>query len=182
MKQQILFIHGAGTGAHEADSKLAASLQQALGAEYQVNNPKMPKENAPQYDLWKEELERQLVAFDGKVILVGHSLGGSVLLKYLSEEVVENPIVGLFLIAAPYWGAEGWDVDEYKLHEGVAAHLPEDLPIFIYHSRDDEIVSFTHLAMYAAKLPQANIRGFDGRGHQFNNDLSQVAIDIVGMK
>jgi hypothetical protein len=32
--------------------------------------------------------------------------------------------------------------------------------------------------MYAAKLPRATIREFDGRGHQFNNDLSEVAADI----
>jgi hypothetical protein len=32
--------------------------------------------------------------------------------------------------------------------------------------------------LYAAKLPQATIRVFDGRGHQFGNDLAEVAEDI----
>jgi hypothetical protein len=39
-----------------------------------------------------------------------------------------------------------------------------------------------HLAMYAEKLPQASLREFDGRGHQFNNDLSKVAADIARLK
>ena len=182
MTQQILFIHGAGKGAYEMDSQLAASLQNVLGTEYDVINPPMPSEGAPQYKLWKDEITRQLSALDGKLILVGHSLGASVLLKYLSEEKVDNLILGLFLMAAPYWGAKDWDVAEYKLQADFAAHLPADLPIFLYQSRDDEIVSFSHLAMYAQKLPQATVREFDGRGHQFNNDLSEVASDITRLK
>jgi predicted alpha/beta hydrolase family esterase len=164
------------------DSRLAASLQKALGTKYQVNNPPMPSEGAPQYKLWKDAIAQQLSALDGSVILVGHSLGASVLLKYLAEEKVEIPVLGLFLIAAPYWGAKDWDVDEYKLQPDFATHLRADLPVFLYQSRDDEIVSFTHLAMYAQKLPRASVREVDGRGHQFNNDLSEVAIDIAGLK
>lgn len=48
-----------------------------------------------------------------------------------------------------------------------------------FNSRDDEIVPFAHLALYAAKLPQATIREVDGRGHQFGNDLADVAEDIM---
>jgi len=58
---------------------------------------------------------------------------------------------------------------------------PKGAPIFLYHSRDDEIVPFAHMAIYAKKLPQATIRKFNGRGHQFNNDLSEVAKDITSL-
>ncbi len=37
---------------------------------------------------------------------------------------------------------------------------------------------FAHLALYTGALPDATVREFDGRGHQFNNDLSEVAADI----
>jgi uncharacterized protein len=50
--------------------------------------------------------------------------------------------------------------------------------VFLYHSRDDEVVPFAHLALYEAKLRQAAVRRFDGRGHQFRGDLSEVAGDI----
>jgi hypothetical protein len=40
------------------------------------------------------------------------------------------------------------------------------------------VVPFAHLALYAEKLPQASIHEFDGRGHQFDDDLSEVARDI----
>ena len=65
-----------------------------------------------------------------------------------------------------------------NLPQDFAAMLPAIPRIFLYHSRDDEVVPFAHLALYAAKLPQATIREFDGRGHQFGNDLAEVVEDI----
>lgn len=179
MTMQILFIHGGGEGAHEADSKLAASLRHALGADYRVINPAMPNENAPEYDAWKDLITKEVAALDGPVILAGHSLGGSLLIKVLAEEQLDKPIAGLFLIAAPYWGAPDWEVDEYALRDGFASCLPAQTPIFLYHSRGDEWVPFEHMALYAAKLPHATMHEFEGRGHQFNDDLTEVAADIA---
>ena len=178
MKKHVLFVHGGGQGAYEEDKKLAANLRDVLGAAYDVRCPKMPDENRPEYEAWKDQIARELVALDGEVVLVGHSLGASILLKYLSEERVEKHVAGIFLVAPPYWGAEDWEVGEYALQENFASNLPEELPVFFYHGRDDEWVPFAHLALYKQGLPQANIREFDGRGHQFNDDLSEVARDI----
>jgi predicted alpha/beta hydrolase family esterase len=179
MKKQVLFIQGAGEGAYEEDEKLAASLQDALGTEYQVSYPQMPNEESPEDEAWITQISKELAALDGKVILVGHSAGGAVLLKYLLKEHVAKPIAGIFLISIPYWGPEDEEDDKYTLHEGFASQLPIGVPIFLYHSRDDEWVPFAHLEMYAEQIPQATIRTFDGRGHQFNNDLSEVAADIL---
>ncbi len=178
MKKRVLFVHGGGQGAYEEDRKLAANLQASLGVSYDVRCPKMPDEDSPAYEAWKDRIAKELVAPDGEVILVGHSLGASILLKYLSEEKAEKPVAGLFLVAPPYWGVEDWEVVEYALQADFASKLPEELPVFFYHSRDDEWVPFEHLALYAEKLPQATIREFDGRGHQFDDDLSEVARDI----
>lgn len=180
MKKTVLFVHGAGEGAYEEDGLLAASLQNALGSAYELRYPEMVNEESPEYADWKVQIASELAALDGEVILVGHSVGGSVLLKFLAEERVEKPIAGLFLIAAPFWGAdEFWSWDEVQLPENVAEKLASIPRIFLYHSRDDEIVPFAHLALYAAKLPQATIREVDGRGHQFGNDLADVAEDIT---
>jgi hypothetical protein len=40
------------------------------------------------------------------------------------------------------------------------------LRIFLYHSRDDEVVSFSDFAIYKQKLPQATIREIERGGHQ----------------
>jgi hypothetical protein len=43
MNKQVLFIQGAGKGAHEEDGKLVMSLRDGLGTEYNVRYPKMPE-------------------------------------------------------------------------------------------------------------------------------------------
>lgn len=181
MTKQVLFIQGAGEGAYEEDGKLVKSLRDVLGSEYNVQYPKMPEEEDQGYEAWKARISKELAALDGEVILVGHSVGSSMLLKYLSEEKIENSTVGIFLIAAPYWGTGGWQVDEFRLDEDRASELLKAYPIFFYHSRDDDIVPFAHLALHVEKFPQATVREFDGRGHQFNNDLSEVAADIKSL-
>jgi predicted alpha/beta hydrolase family esterase len=179
MTKHVLFIHGAGEGAFEEDGLLVASLHNALGPAYDVHYPKMPEEDSATYADWKALIERALATLDDHVILVGHSVGASVLLKYLSEDQLDKPIIALFLLATPYWGAdEFWTWDEVRLPEDVAAKLWSIPRIYVYHSRDDKVVPFSHLALYAAKLPRATIRELDGRGHQFGNDLTDVAEDI----
>jgi len=180
MKKHVLFIHGGGgEGAYEEDSILVASLQNALGATYEVRYPKMPLEESAEYADWKAQIATELSALDDAVILVAHSVGGAILLKYLSEEQVDKPIAGLFLLATPYVGGDdNWNYAEMNLAQDFAAMLPTISQIFLYHSRDDEVVPFAHLALYAAKLPQATIRVLDRRRHQFGNDLAEVAEDI----
>jgi uncharacterized protein len=78
-------------------------------------------------------------------------LGGSFLLKYVSEEKIAKTVAGIFLIATPYWGGDGWQYEGYErvaLPEDFASKLPRGTPIFFY-SRDNEIVPFAHLALYA---------------------------------
>ena len=181
MKKQVLFIQGSGEGAHEVDEKLVSSLRGALGTEYVVLYPRMPREESSGYGEWKAQIAKEFAALHGEVILVAHSVGSSILLKYLSEEKVNNSIAGIFLIAAPYWGVGGWQMDEFTFDEDHASQVLKAVPIFFYHSRDDDTVSFAHLAKHAEKFPQAVLREFDGRGHQFNNDLSEVAADIKGL-
>ena len=179
VKKRVLFIQGAGEGAYEEDEKLAASLQGALGAEYQVVYPQMPNEESPEDEAWIAQISKELAWVDDHVILVGHSVGGAVLLKYLLKECVNQPVAGVFLISIPFWGPEDEEDGAYTLREGFASQLPKGVPIFLYHSRDDQWVPFAHLEMYADRIPQATVREFDGQGHQFNNDLSEVAADIT---
>jgi uncharacterized protein len=177
-KTQLLFVHGGGGEAFEGDEALVRSLREELGPDFVVEYPEMPDADAPEFGKWRARISRELSALDDGVILVGHSLGGSILLKHLSEERVETPIAGVFLIAAPYWGTADWEVDEFELREDFPATLPEDVPIFLYHGRDDEVVPFAHLALYAGRLPRSTVREFDGRGHQFGDDLAEVAEDM----
>jgi len=174
----VLFVQGGGEGAHAIDTSLAASLRKALGAEYDVRYPQMPDESNPDQQTWRVKIASELEKLDGRVILVGHSVGGSTLLKYLSEENVEKPIAGLFLLAAPSRDEADWNFEDLKLPSDLAAKLSWIPQIFLYHNRDDEVAPFKHLALHAARLPGAVVREGETGGHQFGNDLADVARDI----
>jgi predicted alpha/beta hydrolase family esterase len=114
----------------------------------------------------------------GAIILVGHSLGASLLLKYLSENKINKKICAIFLISTPFWrGTEDWK-QGLKLSKNFPGKLPKQIPIFLYQCRDDEEVQFENVTLYAEKLPQATVREIANGGHQLNNDLTIVAEDI----
>lgn len=181
-KKQVLFVHCGGTqGLHEGSSDLVAWLQMVLGPPYEVFYPKMPNPDQPSYEQWKHQLKNELRLLDDGVILVGHSIGGSVLLKFLSEEKITKKIDALFIIGSPYWGKKNWRVPEYALKENFPACLPDIGEIYLYHSRKDEVVPFKHLSYYAEKLPQAYARAIDGREHLFASGLPEMARDIKSL-
>jgi predicted alpha/beta hydrolase family esterase len=94
----------------------------------------------------------------------------------------ETHVAGLFLVAAPYWGAKDWRIDEFILHENFAVKLPRALRIFLYQSRDDDVVPFSHLALYAEELPQSTVRAVDGHGHEFKHGLPEIIQDIKSLE
>ncbi|UFJ42737.1 alpha/beta hydrolase [Brevibacillus humidisoli] len=158
---------------------MAAHLQDALGSACQMRYPMMPDPEKPAYTAWKEKLEQELNSLHGDIVLIGHSLGGSVLLKYLSEEAHPKTIAGLFLIAVPYWGTgDEWLVDEFTLQENFSAKLASIPHIFLYHSQDDEVVPFAYFLLYAKRLPRVTARGMDGYGHLFNAGLPELVHDL----
>jgi len=112
-------------------------------------------------------------------ILVGHSFGASVLLKYLAETVRRPALAGLFLVATPFWGP---DFPEFALPPDVGERLRDLSPICLYHSRDDDEIPFDHLERHRRVLPHAIVRALDGRGHEFNQpQFPELGADIRGL-
>ena len=111
---------------------------------------------------------------DQKPAIVGHSFGGSVLLKYLAEGRYQEPIIGLFLVSTPFWGS---DFPDFALPDGWAAAV-WDIPTFLYHSRDDPEIPLSHLRRYEEHLPNATSRVIDGSQHSFTDGLPQLVRDI----
>ncbi|GAB4044749.1 alpha/beta fold hydrolase [Spirosoma jeollabukense] len=176
-KQVLFILGGGGQDDYEADKKLVDSLQQRLGEAYRIHYPNLPNESVPDYGRIKQ-IGNEISRITDELILVGHSLGASMLLKYVSEREVPPKLTGLFLMSTPFWrGDEEWKAG-FKLAENFADKLSKDIPLFFYHSQDDEEVPVAHLALYGQKLPWATFRERPRGGHQFNNDLTLVANDI----
>jgi predicted alpha/beta hydrolase family esterase len=185
MTNQVLFIHGAGKGAYREDLLLVQSLEKELGFGFDIHYSEMPDEDNAPYDLWKQKIQNDIAAAAEPIILVGHSIGASYLAKILTEIKVATSVLGVFLVAPPFWGGEGWLYEGYEalaLPPDAAARFPKNTKVFLYQARTDEIVPFDHLALYANHFPRATVREIEKGGHQLNNDLSVVAKDIKELR
>jgi predicted alpha/beta hydrolase family esterase len=182
MSKHVLFIHGAGDGGYGADAALVASLRKALGTVYKMHFPEMLTDETPYFGSgWVKQIVEEISSVKGAVILAGHSLGASMLLKFLSEKKTKKNISGIFLVAPPFWsGNEDW-VQPLKLQEDFADKLPKDIPTFFYQCKDDDVVPFDHFTIYKQNIPWAVFREISHGGHQLNNDLTIVASDIKSL-
>ena len=179
MTVQILFVQGGGEAVHDQwDNKLVDSLGRALGSGYRIHYPRMPHENDPSYAAWKPALAQALRTLPDGAVLVGHSLGGTVLMHVLAKERLTFKPAALMLIAAPFIGEGGWQIDEMPARTDFAARLPRGLPVYLYHGAEDQIVPAAHAQLYAAVIPGSKVRLIPHGDHQLNNDLSPVARDI----
>jgi predicted alpha/beta hydrolase family esterase len=178
MTKKVLFIQGGGNSAHDDwDDKLVASLARDLGPNYDIRYPRMPNEAEPRYSAWKRAIAREISRLDKGAIIVGHSLGGAMLIHAVAGDPPKQKLAGIFLLAAPFIGPGGWPSEDIKASTHLGARLP-DTAIFLYHGTNDETAPVAHVALYAAAIPQARVRRLEGRDHQLNNDLSEVAADI----
>ncbi len=183
LKKQVLFIQGGGAGTHdEWDNKLVESLGQKLGPSYDVRYPRMPNEDDPSYTKWKAVLAREIASLDDGAILVGHSIGGTILINAIAEAPPDRKFDGIFLIAAPFVGAGGWPSEEIMPTAKHSLRLPPKTPIYLYHGSEDDIVPFAHLVLYITALPNAIVHRLQGRNHQLNDDLSEVAAGIRSLR
>ncbi|SDN09647.1 alpha/beta hydrolase [Kriegella aquimaris] len=177
---KILFAHSGGRqdGAGQGSSELVRYLKNELGNEFEIFYPIIDAPEAPTYQMWKNIFTKEFKKANQPTILIGHSLGASMLLKFISEEKPNVLISALYLVATPLWGKNGWDVDEFVLKDKFENELKQVNKIFLYHCKDDTIVPFKHLNFYKKTLPDATVRVLNGTDHAFANGLPELVDDI----
>lgn len=180
MAATVLVVQGAGDMHHpEGTIVLVRYLERELPEGYRVLAPEMPDADSdPRYVPWRDAITATLTGLGAPVLLVGHSVGGSVVLKMLSERAADAAIHGVFLASVPWWGPEGWSWDEFAVPDDFAARLPK-IPVFLYHSVEDPEVPFAHLGLYQARMPAATVRPIEGTEHSFRNGLPELVTDIT---
>lgn len=183
MKKIVLFIHSAGPQTPgQGSNGLTSYLQKELGDDMQLICHSMPAPENPKYKAWKEQIDLALQDLQGEILLVGHSLGGSVLLKYLSEESCPVTVSGLFIVAAPFWGLDSeWQLKDFMLHANFENSLPFIPYIFLYHSYNENVVPFSHHEAYSEKIPWSMTRRIQGDKHLFLAGLPALIEDIKNL-
>jgi pimeloyl-ACP methyl ester carboxylesterase len=138
----------------------------------------MPNESDPRYSAWKAALEEEFAGLHEGAIVIGHSIGGTILINALAESRPKAALGAIILIAAPLVGPGGWTSEDIEPRQDIAVRLPAGVPVLLYHGTKDDIAPVEHLDLYAKAIPGALVRRLNGRDHQLNNSLSEVANDI----
>lgn len=184
MKQQILAIGGGTTFNSYQDyisflknkeiklERLKAqkewkdSLGEKLGEKYEVFVPKMPNVTNARFEEWKIWFERIIDKLHENIILIGHSLGGIFLAKYLSENKLSKKIKATVLVAAPFDDKDsGESLAEFSLNSPLDNFAKQTEEIHLIQSKDDPVVSFNQFEKYKEALPDAKTLILDGMGH-----------------
>lgn len=158
-----------------------AGFAEALGEEYEVIQPSMPNKQNAQYAEWELWFEKYVSFMRDGVILVGHSLGGSFLAKYLSTKRLSISVAGTFLIAAPYDEDVGQGLGEFAAPASLELLAEQGGSIHLYHSSDDPIVDFSELSKYQTALPDAKTHTFTDRQHFNQEDFPELVQDIKSL-
>lgn len=175
MKVQVVLIHGGTTFKNKIDylnflknRKICIKinirwsegyLDKKLGKNFEIIRINMPlKENA-KYNEWKIHFERYFPYFRNNIILIGSSLGGIFLVKYLSENKFPKKIKSIYLISPPFDNTiKGEDlVGGFKIKSNLSMIERNCKKVNFLFSKDDEVVPISHSGKYKTKLRNAKI-------------------------
>lgn len=198
-KLQILYIHGGETFKSRKDylnflKNIEVSLEEKkkwsgefltkkLGSKFDIIKPRMPLSWNAKYEDWKIYFEKYIPYLKNNIILMGNSLGGIFLAKYLSENKFPKKILSLYLICPPYDNSlPGEDlVGGFKLPTNLSRLDNCSKNVNLLFSQDDEIVPVSHAEKYRKKLKKANIIIFNGKnGHFFVSEFPEIVEMIKG--
>ncbi|GAB4145969.1 MAG: hypothetical protein OHK0017_06170 [Patescibacteria group bacterium] len=184
-KPTVLIVHGGVSFGHqemrqvplvsleemqkmEQDSNFAwhnSVLQKLRLLDYEAYLVPMPNPLDAIYPEWSERFKQTLSqVWNDKLILVGHSLGGCFLQRFLAENEIWQKVKQLNFIAptlseGSFKVSHNWD------------KLAEIKSVNIFHSEDDSIVPYAEGVQFHKLLPDSRLISFKDRDH-FNQNGS----------
>lgn len=185
-KIQVLLVHGGMTFKNEKDylrylktKKVTAKkkiswagnyLEKSLGKKFEIISPRMPLQDYAKYRDWKIFFERYLSLIKNKYVLIGSSLGGVFLAKYLSENKLCKKALSVFLVCPPFDNSlPGEDlVGGFKLKNDLSLIEKNCKNLHLLFSKDDDVVPVAHAEKYKRKLKDAHIVIYKSKGGHFN--------------
>lgn len=196
MKKQVIHIHGGGTfdtyeeylehlrnskfnPFYEKIKKWKHTLEEDLEDDFEVLAPIMPNKQNAKYLEWKIWFEKAIPFIEDNVVIIGHSLGGIFIAKYLSENYFPKKILAIYIIAAPYddSGAD-YSLADFVLPQSLSLLEKNGGKIFLYQSKDDSIVPFVNVEKYAKELPDAKKMIFENKDHFTQEEFPELIESI----
>lgn len=184
-KTQVFIIHGGMTFNNQKDylhylktktvsieeniSWRDEYLKKALGNRFKIIKPRMPLSDNAKYEDWKIYFERFFPQLEDNIILIGVSLGGIFLAKYLSENKFPKKILSTYLVCPPFDGSLPTETlaGGFKLKSDLGLFEKNSKNIHLLFSKDDDVVPVVHAEKYRKKLKKANVVIYKSKNGHF---------------
>jgi predicted alpha/beta hydrolase family esterase len=127
--------------------------------------PEMPNKMDSRYTEWEAWFDRYVPLFRDGVILIGSSLGGIFLAKYLSTRTLPVKVRLLVLIATPFDDESEYTLGGFRLPGNLDGIARQAGQVLLCYSKDDPVVPFSELEKYSHALSGAEAIVVEDRGH-----------------
>lgn len=196
-KTQIFIVHGGETFKSNKDylrylktRKISlearirwsdAYFDKELGQKFEIIRPRMPLQDNAKYRDWEIYFERHIPYLRNDLILIGGSLGGIFLAKYLSEHKFPKKILSTYLVCPPFLAGG------FKLKRNLSLLEKNSKNLYLLFSKDDKVVPVSHAEKYRTKLKNAKIIIYKSKnGHfmisKFPEIVRMIKRDVGGRK
>jgi uncharacterized protein len=191
-KRQIVFIHGGGS--FDSNEEFYAALRTWTYDPYQVERkrwrdsiatalvdthefmvPAMPNKQNADYIAWSIWFEKVVPYLRDGAVLIGHSLGGGFLLRYLTENNLPVRISQLHLVAPVVDAIDCPGVGDFVIDVATWSHFASRIEaVHLWHSSDDTLVPMHHSERFKAVYPEAVLHTFTDRGHLLQSEFPEL--------
>ncbi|MCX6755079.1 MAG: alpha/beta hydrolase [Candidatus Nomurabacteria bacterium] len=140
--------------------------KQLLLKDILAQTPEMPVAYNPEYNAWKEMLER--FPLDEETILIGHSCGGGFIVRYLSENNVK---VGKVVLVAPWIDPDKFlktGMFDFNIDENIVSKTKG---VTIFSSTDDMQEVQDSIKTLKEKIKGIKVVEFEKKGHFSYSDI-----------
>lgn len=144
-------------------------FDKTLGKKFEIIRPRMPLQDYAKYKEWEIYFERHIPYLRNNMILVGNSLGGIFLAKYLSEHTFPKKILSTYLICPPFDDSLPGEslAGGFRLKSDLSLLEKNSKNLYLLFSKDDDVVPVSHAKKYANKLKRAKIVIYKSKNGHF---------------
>lgn len=152
------------------------SLQSDLGETFKVVRLQMPNKINAKYEEWKIYFHRYLEILGDNIVLLGHSLGATFLVKFLAEETIKNTISRVILVAVPFGEKKtGPSLGDFIFENSTNFEaINSDLKITLFASDNDKLITKDDLEKYQKVIKNLEVKILPDRGHFSQSEFPEL--------
>lgn len=175
MIEDVIVIHGyKGDGSSVWIPWLSEKLEKRG---YNVIHPDMPNSSDPILSEWIAEFEKILGKLKNEIIVVGHSLGGSLILHMLENEMWTHKLKRAIILGAPVYSAKAPDFfrSGFKWND-IRKNASKLTAVW---SKDDDRVGEENINTIEKELSMAEVVRLDDLGHFMSPEFDWLLQKII---